>query len=208
MNNTSFHFEKRYFRRFRDKLSSEAKKEYELGLKNLLERYNTTIYENRFLVGGVVEIFTMALLRSTGIEVDSCGSEAVGGDLMLPDGKMFSVKSSFAEGRGAIRLINTMGSSYTAWETATLFILSNVGIVYGDPSMVEDGDLNRKDDVLTINRNAIDRFAEDTSNLIVMNIPFKPPAEEVPYSDKASTAVAKQLMYDLNLVNLINEMPE
>ena len=129
-------------RSFKDNLSNKTRQEYEIGIRTLIERYNTTIRENRFVVGGVVEIFTMALLRSTGIEVSAYGAESVAGDLILPDLKMFSVKSSFTSS-GSIRLVNTMGDSATNWTTATLFVLANVGIVYGDPLMVVEGDLNR-----------------------------------------------------------------
>ena len=110
-------------RSFKDNLSNKTRQEYEIGIRTLIERYNTTIRENRFVVGGVVEIFTMALLCSTGIEVSAYGAESVAGDLILPDLKMFSVKSSFTSS-GSIRLVNTMGDSATNWTTATLFVLA------------------------------------------------------------------------------------
>lgn len=201
----NFNSEQRYFNHFRNNLSDDAKAEYELGIKNLLERYNTTIYENRFIVGGVVEVFTLALLRSTGIAVFDYGSETAAGDLILPEGRMFSVKSSFTK-TGDIRLVNTMGESDTVWKTATLFVLSNVGIVYGDPSMVVEGDLKRVKDALTIKRAAVNRFAEDVSNLVAMDIPLKPPKEATGKSHKASTAVARQLMDELKMVNLMHQI--
>lgn len=201
----TFNSEQRYFYHFKNNLSDKAKAEYEIGIKNLLERYNTTIYENRFIVGGVVEIFTLALLRSTGIAVFDYGSETAAGDLILPEGRMFSVKSSFTK-TGDIRLINTMGESDTVWKTATLFVLSNVGIVYGDPSMTVEGDLKRVKDALTIKRAAVNRFAEDVSNLVPLDVPLKPPKESTGNSAKASSAVAKQLMNEYNLVDLLRQL--
>ena len=195
---TNFEVERNCFKHLQENLSDAAKAEYETGIKHLVERYNTAIYENRFTVGGVVEVFTLALMRSTGIEIEGCGSEAQGGDLVLPSGRMFSLKSSFTRG-GSVILINTRGDSGTDWETATLFVLSNVGIVYGDPAMAEEDDLNRLADNLQIKRTTLNRFAQDSSKLIAMNIPFKPPTEMADSSMKASDAVARQLMKELNM---------
>lgn len=195
---TNFEIERNCFKHLQENLSDAAKAEYETGIKHLVERYNTAIYENRFTVGGVVEVFTLALMRSTGIEIEGCGSEAQGGDLILPSGRMFSLKSSFSRG-GSVILVNTRGDSGTDWETATLFVLSNVGIVYGDPAMAEENDLNRLADNLQIKRTALNRFAQDPSKLIAMNIPFKPPTEMADSSMKASDAVARQLMNELNM---------
>ena len=71
----NFEIERECFKHLKENLSSEAKTEYETGVKHLVERYNTAIYENRFTVGGVVEVFTLALMRSTGIEIEGCGSD-------------------------------------------------------------------------------------------------------------------------------------
>ena len=199
---TNFDIERNCFKHLQENLSHEAKAEYETGIKHLIERYNTAIYENRFTVGGVVEVFTLALMRSTGIEIEGCGSEAQGGDLILPSGRMFSLKSSFTRG-GSVILVNTRGDSGTDWETATLFVLSDVGIVYGDPDMAQEDDLNRAADNLQIKRTALNRFAQDPSKLIPMEIPLKPPTEMADSSMKASDAVARQLMSELNMHTLL-----
>jgi hypothetical protein len=202
---TNFDIERNCFKHLQENLSNEAKAEYETGIKHLIERYNTAIYENRFTVGGVVEVFTLALMRSTGIEIEGCGSEAQGGDLILPSGRMFSLKSSFTRG-GSVILVNTRGDSGTDWETATLFVLSNVGIVYGDPAMAQEDDLNRVADNLQIKRTALNRFAQDPSKLIPMEIPLKPPTEMADSSMKASDAVARQLMRELNMHTLRDQI--
>ena len=199
---TNFDIERNCFKHLQENLSNDAKAEYETGIKHLIERYNTAIYENRFTVDGVVEVFTLALMRSTGIEIEGCGSEAQGGDLILPSGRMFSLKSSFTRG-GSVILVNTRGDSGTDWETATLFVLSNVGIVYGDPAMAQEDDLNRVADNLQIKRTDLNRFAQDPSKLIPMEIPLKPPTEMADSSMKASDAVARQLMNELNMHTLL-----
>ncbi len=202
-----FQEERDCFNHLKETIDNKAKIEYELGINNLINRYNTAIYENRFTVGGVVEVFTLALLRSTGIKIDDCGSEAHGGDLILPTGKMFSVKSSFTTSGGVI-LINTRGDSGTKWSTATLFILSNIGIVYGDPSMVTDEDLKRNRDNLEIRRATLRRFADDLSNVIPMNIDIKPSVDLVALSSKASHLIARELMKELKLDILRNRVSE
>lgn len=202
-----FNEERNCFNHLKSSLDNKTKTEYELGVNNLINRYNTAIYENRFTVGGVVEVFTLALLRSTGIKIDDCGSEAHGGDLILPTGKMFSVKSSFTTSGGVI-LINTRGDSGTKWSTATLFILSNVGIVYGDPSMVSDDDLKRNRDNLEIRRATLKRFAQDMPNVVPMNIDLKPSTDMVALSSKASHLIARELMKELKLDSLRNRVSE
>ena len=202
-----FQEERDCFSHLKASIDNKAKAEYELGVNNLINRYNTAIYENRFTVGGVVEVFTLALMRSTRIKIDDCGSEAHGGDLILPTGKMFSVKSSFTKSGGVI-LINTRGDSGTKWSTATLFVLSNVGIVYGDPSMVTDDDLKRNRDNLEIRRATLKRFAQDMSNVIPMNIDLKPSADMVAFSSKASHLIARELMKELKLDTLRNRVSE
>ena len=192
----------------RDNLSNEAKTEYERGVSSLVQRYNTAIYENRFLAGGVVEVFTLALMRSTGIEIEPCGDVGVGGDLSLPTGEMFSVKGCFTKRRSVI-LVNTRDDSYTPWTTPTLFVLSNIGIVYGDPNMVNEAiDLKRSNDNLSIKHTAVNRLAGNSLNLIPMSISFKPPASEAANSQKASDAVAIQLMNELEMKILSDQVPD
>lgn len=202
----NFETERRCFYHLRDHLSDEAKAEYERGVGNLIQIYNTTIYENRFLTGGVVEVFTLALMRSVGIEVEPCGDTGVGGDLILSTGEMFSVKSSFTKVRSNVILVNTRDDSNTPWTTAILFVLSGIGMVYGDPSMEIEGDLNRAKDNLNIKQAAIARFAKDPLNFIPMSIPFKPSTEEAIYSKKMSDAVALQLMDELGLKILSDQV--
>ena len=203
----NFDAERNCFKHLKENLSGKAKTEYELGVKRAITKYNTTIRENRFLVGGIVEVFTLALMRSTGIEIEACGKDAVRGDLILPSGEMFSVKSCFTKA-SSIKLINTLGDSNPSWNTATLFVLSNYGIVYGDPTMKEENDLTRTRDSLNIKRKAFTRFAQDSSNLIEMNIPLKPPLEMDNSKDIESITIAIKLMHELEMVNLLSYIKE
>ena len=203
----NFEREKNSFYHLKNHVSDEVKTEYERGVGDLIQIYNTTIYENRFLVGGVVEVFTLALMRSTGIEIEPCGDTGEGGDLILSTGEMFSVKSCFTERRNVI-LINTRDASNTPWTTATLFVLSGIGIIYGDPSVEVEGDLKRTRDGLQIKHAAVNRIASDPANHIPMHIPFKPPTEEAIYSKKMSDAVALQLMNELELKILSDQVPD
>ena len=125
--------------------------------------------------------------------------------MIRPNGRMFSLKSSFTRG-GSVILVNTRGDSRTDWKTATLFVLSNVGIVYGDPDMAQEDDLNRAADNLQIKRSALNRFAQDPLNLIPMEIPLRPPTEIADSSMKASDAVARQLMNELNMFTLRDQI--
>ena len=64
----SYNSERRAFAHLKDNCPQAVSDEYVQAIKTVLERYNTTIYENRFVTGGAVEIFTCALLRSVGLD--------------------------------------------------------------------------------------------------------------------------------------------
>ncbi|MDE0465908.1 MAG: hypothetical protein OYL97_02530 [Candidatus Poribacteria bacterium] len=53
---------------------------------------------------------------------------------------------------------------------------------------------------------ALNRFAQDQPNLISMEIPLKPPTEMADSSMKASDAVARQLMNELNMHTLRDQI--
>ncbi len=72
--------------------------------------------------------------------------------------------------------------------------------------MAEEDDLNRASDNLHIKRTALNRFAQDQLNLIPMEIPLKPPTEIADSSMKASDAVARQLMNELNMFTLRDQI--
>lgn len=100
------------------------------------ERYDTAIYENRFVVGGIVEHIIGASSRAVGVPIDQSAKWKTGVDLALPDrlGGL-SVKGTFAPRTKTVRLINTMGRSETerSWEHATVFVNCDHGLGYADP---------------------------------------------------------------------------
>ena len=91
ISNTHYTQEREIFERLKTNCSADARHEYELAINTLLSRYNTTIYENRFVVGGAVEVFTCALLRSVEIECSLYGDQGRNGDILLPNGRKLSV---------------------------------------------------------------------------------------------------------------------
>lgn len=201
-----YNAEKRYFNTLRDSLTQETKDEYERAVARLVGLYNTTIYENRFVVGGAVELLTLALLRSVGIPATAYGDETAAGDIMLPNNLMLSVKSKFTRA-GNIRLINKQGGGHREWRVATLFVVSEVGMIYADPDMVEPNDIIDSTDAIQLKGSALSRIAENQDNKIAMAIPIKPPKEQTLRSLKASNAVVRQIIDDLELSNLDNAMP-
>ncbi|MCY4106382.1 MAG: hypothetical protein OXG02_06725 [Chloroflexi bacterium] len=188
--------ERRVFDRLRSDVSDEAKYQYEYAIKDLLQRYNTTIHENRFIVGGAVEVFTYALLKSVGIDCTLYGDQSKHGDILLPNDRKLSIKGSFVGGVTSIKLMNKLGGGLRAWTTATLFVISEVGIVYGSPDMVEDKHIQDTRDGTMLTRAGLNALVNDESNLLEMNIERKPPTEMTGFSHKASTAVARQILQE------------
>lgn len=195
--------ERRVFNRLKTDCSRTAREEYELAIKTLVELYNTTIHENRFIVGGAVEVFTYALLRSVGIDCNLYGDQAQGGDILLPNNRMLSVKSSF-RGVQDIRLLNQMGIGKRMWSTATLFVISGVGIVFGAPDMVAADHVKAMGDATVLRRAGLQALIDndDPDNVLRMAIAEKPPTEKTGFSRKASTAVAQKILSEMESQDL------
>lgn len=200
---TSFDHEREAFEHLKKNCSNKCREEYEQAVRTLVFRYNTAIYENRFVVGGVLEVFTMGLLRSVGIKCELVGDRATGGDILIQNEAMFSIKSSLV-GINDIRLINQMGKGKRQWTTATLFIISHEGIVFGTPNMTGKSDLRASGDALVLSKKGLERLVSDKANVMSMNIPGKPSSKLVSSSKKASRAVAKQILYETNSKTLLS----
>ena len=198
--------ERRVFDRLKSDCSTESKQEYELAVATLVERYNTTIYENRFIVGGAVEVFTYALLRSVGIDCTLYGDQAKSGDILLPNDKKLSVKGTFTGGASEVRLMNKQGGGARVWDTATLFVVSGVGIVYGAPDMVSPENIKDMSDAIVLKRKGLQNLIADHDNVFELEISQKPPTEMTGFSHKASTAVAKQILFELQSKKLLKSI--
>ncbi len=190
---TRFMAERRFFDLLRSDCSTEARQEYELGIATVIERYNPTIHENRFVAGGAAEFFTWALLRSVDID---CAYDAKSGAILLPENGRLSIKSSF-RGPTNVRLINQMGRGKREWKTATLFVISGEGIVYGDPDMVADTHIQPTGDGVTLKRAALRAFIADSENVFPMEIAAKPPADQDGLNHKVSSLVAHGILQEM-----------
>jgi hypothetical protein len=171
--------------------NSQLRSDIETALQQLLKQYNTIIRENRFIVGGVVEVILCTSLRAAGIEAADVGISEQRADIVIPQGR-FSVKGHFS-GTGNIRLINVLGeSSHTEWDTATIFVLSGVGIGYADPELLPNA-VRRTSDALLLRFSAIRTFLEKNHEyLIVCQVPSATIGHD---SDKlVSRLVAREIL--------------
>lgn len=199
---TSYRYEREVFDVLRRTCSKDCKNEYERAVKTLIYRYNTSVYENRFVVGGALEVFTLGLIRTVGIQCKLVSDRSTGGDILLENDLMFSLKSSFV-GLNDIRLINQMGKGKRNWTTATLFILSDIGIVFGTPELVAKSEVQATGDAILLKKSGLKRLISDKNNIFSLSIPSKLPAKLASSSLKASNAVARQILYDTNSRTLL-----
>lgn len=204
---TRFGPERRVFNRLKSDCSKDAKEDYERAISILVELYNTTIYENRFVVGGAVEVFTYALLRSVGIDCNLYGDQSKSGDILLPNDRKLSVKSTFTGGPTNVTLMNKRGGGTREWDTATMFIVSEVGIVFGAPDMVGPEHIRDVSDSVELHKTGLAVLIEDRTNVIEMEISRKPPTEMTGFSHKASTALARQILYEAKAKSLVSAFP-
>lgn len=145
--------------------------EFLRAIDRLISEYDTAVYENRFVVGGAIEHIFSALLRSLGFKVEHTGSRETRSDLII-NGVGFSIKTNFSGG-GDIRLINKLGEGEVLWNEPTIFIVSGLGCLYGDPALLKD---KTKDtgDALVINVSSLKELSKDEPEfLISLNIPKK-----------------------------------
>ncbi len=203
----SYTQERRVFDRLKSDCSDEAKQEYELAFDILLTRYNTTIHENRFVVGGAVEVFTYALLRSVGIDCTLYADQTMSGDILLPRDRKLSVKGVFTGGANSVKLINKLGEGDRPWNTATLFVVSEVGIVYGSPDMVAPEHIKDVKDGIQLTKQGIATLMDNSTNVYPMELARKPPTEMTGFSHKASNAVARHIMREMKSVQLLKAFP-
>ena len=199
---TSYRYEREIFDVLKRTCSKDCKKEYERAVKTLIYRYNTSVYENRFVVGGALEVFTLGLMRTVGIQCKLVSDRSTGGDILLENDLMFSLKSSFV-GLNDIRLINQMGKGKRNWATATLIILSDTGIVFGTPELVAKSEVQATGDAILLKKSGLKRLISDKNNIFSLSIPSKLPAKLASSSLKASNAVARQILYDTNSRTLL-----
>ena len=199
---TSYRYEREVFDVLRRTCSKDCKKEYERAVKTLIYRYNTSVYENRFVVGGALEVFTLGLMRTVGIQCKLISDRFTGADILLENDLMFSLKSSFV-GINDIRLINQMGKGKRNWTTATLFILSDIGIVFGTPELVAKSEVQATGDAILLKKSGLKRLISDKNNIFSLSIPSKLPAKLASSSLKVSNAVARQILYDTDYRTLI-----
>jgi len=144
-----------------------VRQQMERAIAEVYWTYDTTLRENRFTVGGVVEFVVGAALRACGVGVRHKGTVDGDIDLLFDEGDVgYSIKAIF-KGTGT-RLVNTMGTAPTAerWQAATLFLLSGTGIVYADPALPwwvanRDRCIRPSGDAITVSKRCIVAFATE-----------------------------------------------
>jgi len=202
--NLQFSSERTFFLLYKEALERDQAllAEVVAAIDAVLTRYNTTVWENRFIVGGVVEQIIGASARDLGLDVQNAGKQNQGYDLELeaPSGVGISIKGVFATTNGMHNLVNVRSSSpdrdlRERWTTATIFVMSEVGIGYTDPRFGADF-LNPTSDALQISGRLLTQWWNDHPEwLISAPIPRKPrgPAVRV-----ASDAVSFDIFSDFN----------
>jgi len=146
-------------------------------INKILNLYDTKIYENRLIVGGVIEFIVLASFRALEFDASHVGKISQRFDLKIKyknEDIFYSVKSIFTKS-SEIRLINVLGkSSQTHWEESTIFLLPKLGIGYCDNTLIDKKFIIRKEDVIVINKKTLEKFLKNNSEfLISLNLPYK-----------------------------------
>ncbi len=170
----------------------DLREDFEQCLADLLSRFATKIRENRFIVGGALEVFVTALLRACGVDARDVGTSDEHIDIQLGEGGGFSVKGHFSQS-GDIRLINTLGASgYATWDSATIFVIHNTGLGYADPELLPNK-ARTVSDAVVINSNVVKNFLyENPGYLVQISVPT--PLQDETRSDLVSRVVAREIL--------------
>lgn len=186
--------ERTVFRLFKTELERNEvlRSEVESAIEVLLSEYNTTIHENRFVVGGVLERIIGAAMRAAGIDATNVGKVNPRIDISVPGAEGFSVKGGFT-GAGPIRLINVLGGGVGGgWREATIFVLTGIGIGYADPELLPEATVSSGDAVLLKRRNLTEFLARQPEYLLRCEIAQK--SADLEHTRMASEAVAHELL--------------
>ena len=204
MENQQFSSERAFFLLYKEAIERDPilLAEVVAAIDAVLTRYNTSVWENRFIVGGVVEQIIGASARDLGLDVENAGKQNQGYDLELEGSARtgISIKGVFATANGMHNLVNVRTSNpdrdlRDRWTTATIFVMSEVGIGYTDPYFGAEF-LNPTGDALQISgRNLRQWWADHPEWIISAPIPRKPkgPAVRV-----ASDAVSFDIFSDFD----------
>lgn len=189
-----FEGERTTFQEFKTRLDSDhrLREEVESAIRALLSDYNTTIHENRFLVGGVCEHIIGTAMRAAGIDAENIGKYSPRIDVKIPNAEGYSVKGEFIGG-GEIRLINVLGKGLgQAWREGTIFIISGMGIAYADPEILPSATVSRGD-AIALRRGPLVEFLENKPEyLIRCDVPRK--SVDIKGSKMASETVAREIL--------------
>lgn len=195
VNEGYFTAERAAFRQLKRAVEGDAilKSDIETALAALLGRFATTIYENRFVVGGALEVIMVAALRAAGVDATDVGAQEERLDVRIPDGG-FSVKGHFS-GSGNVRLINVLGDSEQAnWSEATLFVPHGIGIGYADPDLLGSvSAVRRTRDAIVIRYSVLRTFFRNHPEwLIACQVPQS--IQNKASSELVSRAIARQIL--------------
>ena len=196
MSISRFAAERGAFAQLKQKIDHDDKlrQEVEYTLAQLLGRFATSVRENRFVVGGALEVILTAALRAAGVAAEDVGISEERIDIRIPNGG-FSVKGHFS-GTGNIRLINVLGDSTQAgWSEGTLFVLHGMGIGYSDPELLGAGATKREKDAIVLRYNQLRQFLE-TSPAYFISLQVPQATREEKQSELVSRAVAREILRD------------
>jgi len=175
--------------------------EFEKAVEKLVTEYDTANWENRFVVGGALEVLFCALLNSIGFKCKWLKEARY--DIEI-NGIKYSMKSNFT-GTGDIRLINILGDEIVEWEEPTLFFISDLGICYADPMMGLP--TKQTSDALVIRTKDIKSMVEkDDKWALHVKIPRK--SRNSKKIKTASYDVAKSILEEINSKYLRRHLPE
>ena len=196
MSISRFAAERGAFAQLKQKIDHDDKlrQEVEYTLAQLLGRFATSVRENRFVVGGALEVILTAALRAAGVAAEDVGISEERIDIRIPNGG-FSVKGHFS-GTGNIRLINVLGDSTQAeWSKGTLFVLHGMGIGYSDPDLLRAGATKREKDAIVLRYSQLKQFLE-TNPAYFISLQVPQATKEEKQSELVSRAVAREILRD------------
>jgi len=199
---TPFSLPRDIFREWSKAVSTDAELRTHLegAIRQVLTEYDTAIYENRFIVGGVVEYIVLAAINGSGVAKGThVGAKQKGVDVRIdffrgePCSADVSIKYSSS---GNIRMINTLGASVDAqWSEATLFVLPEMGIVYADAAQIPKSAIVRMKDAISVSRRAVLKHAKKNDTFVLpMNIPAKHDTTSFGSSKTASEDIARVII--------------
>ncbi len=145
-------------------------------IEDLTNDYNTSIHENRFVVGNVIQRLTKTLLDhalSTSNMKCKFKDDGQNGIEICNEKESAIIKVQYTGEVSRITLKNKLSDNLSNWNWACLIIIGGKGMFYSDHSLVSSDYIKEESGALILTKKGVEDLIQKEEWKINMDIPQK-----------------------------------